>query len=104
MERVRWVWDPKKARANLRKHKISYTEAVIVFRDPLHLSHLDLHPDGDRWQTVGRVGPFLVLVVHTLPVKLKPGALPVGRIISARIATSAERRAYEEGEFESTEH
>jgi len=41
----------------------------MVFQDPLHASRPDPHPDGDRWQTIGLVGPFLVLVVHTLPVK-----------------------------------
>lgn len=77
MERVQWVWDPDKAKTNLRKHKIAFTEAVLAFNDPFQLSRLDLNPDGDRWQTIGHVGQFLVLVVHTMPVKLKPDAPPV---------------------------
>ena len=99
MQEIRWIWDPEKARQNFRKHEIEFSEATLVFRDPLHVSRLDSDPYGDRWQTVGHVGPFLIFVVHTMPVKWNPDAAPIGRIISARIATSFERRAYEEGEF-----
>jgi uncharacterized protein len=71
---------------------------VLVFDDSLHLSKPDAHPDGDRWHTIGRVGPVLLLVVHTWPDESLEGELP-GRIISARKATARERRAYEEGSF-----
>jgi len=99
MERIKWIWDDEKAKANLLKHQIAFPEAALVFEDPLHMSRLDPHPDGDRWQTIGRVGPFSIFVVHTLPVKWEAEEAPIGRIVSARIATSFERRAYEEGEF-----
>jgi len=33
--RVRFEWDHKKAAGNLRKHKVSFLEAVSVFYDPL---------------------------------------------------------------------
>jgi uncharacterized protein len=32
---MRFEWDPAKARSNRRKHKVSFDEAVTVFRDPL---------------------------------------------------------------------
>lgn len=99
MEKIRWIWDREKARQNLAKHGVAFSEAILVFRDPLHLSRVDPHPDGDRWQTVGHVKPALVFVVHTFPLKSDRESVPVGRIISARIATSFERRACEEGEF-----
>ena len=50
-------------------------------------------------KTIGRIGPFLVFVVHTLPVEWESEGVAIGRIISARIATSFERRAYEDGDF-----
>ena len=28
-------WDPRKAAKNLRKHKVSFTEAATVYVDPL---------------------------------------------------------------------
>jgi uncharacterized DUF497 family protein len=68
-----------------------------VFDDPFHASRPDTHPDGDRWQTIGRVGPVLVLVIHTLQAGNSEEDESVGRIISARKATARERRVYEEG-------
>jgi uncharacterized DUF497 family protein len=94
---LRWTWDPRKAAANRSKHGLSFETAVRVFDDPLHASKPDPHPDGDRWQTIGLVGPVLLLVVHTWPVARVTDGEPVGRIISARKATVHERNAYEEG-------
>jgi hypothetical protein len=99
MEHIRWIWDEEKAKGNFLKHQVAFSEAALVFEDPLHASRPDPHPDGDRWQTIGRVGPALVFVVHTFPVEWESGAAVIGRIISARITTSFERRAYENGEF-----
>jgi uncharacterized DUF497 family protein len=73
---------------------VSFETAEAVFDDPFHLSRFDPHPDGDRWQTVGKVGPVLLLVVHTSPEGDQEDA--VCRIISARKATAHERKAYEE--------
>ena len=99
MNSIRWIWNTEKAAANLLKHGVAFSEAILVFQDPLHASKLDPHPDGDRWQTIGRIGPFLILVVHTYPVEWDKKAVAIGRIISARIATSRERKAYEDGDF-----
>jgi uncharacterized protein len=99
MKRIKWIWDDEKAKTNFLKHQIAFSEAVLVFEDPLHASRPDPHPDGNRWQTIGRVGPFLVFVVHTLPVEWESEGVAIGRIISARITTSFERRAYEDGDF-----
>jgi uncharacterized protein len=92
---LRWTWDPAKAAANRTKHGLSFETAALVFDDPFHASKPDPHPDGDRWHTVGLVGPMLLLVVHTWPES--DGEELVGRIISARKATAHERKAYEEG-------
>jgi uncharacterized protein len=93
---MRWTWDPNKAAANRRDHHLSFETAMRVFDDPLHLSRPDIHPDSDRWQTVGSIGPAVVLVIHTWPERHPEGREPVGRIISARKATPRERKAYEE--------
>ena len=95
---MRWTWDPDKAEANRAKHGLSFETAVLVFDDPLHASKPDSHPDGDRWRTIGLVGTVLLLVIHTWPEETEEGEL-VGRIISARKATTHERKAYEEGNF-----
>jgi uncharacterized DUF497 family protein len=96
---LRWTWDPDKAAANRAKHGLSFETAVHVFDDPLHASKPDPHPDGDRWHTIGLVGPVLLLVIHTWPETELQGDEPVGPIISARKATAHERKAYEEGSF-----
>jgi uncharacterized DUF497 family protein len=96
---VRWTWDPNKAAANRVKHGLSFETAALAFDDPFHASKPDLHPDGDRWHTIGLVGSVLVLLIHTWSEAESDEGELVGRIISARKATAHERKAYEEGNF-----
>jgi Ribonuclease toxin, BrnT, of type II toxin-antitoxin system len=35
---IGFEWDEKKAKSNVRKHRISFQEAVTVFRDPMALT------------------------------------------------------------------
>lgn len=87
MNQIKWIWDDEKAKANLLKHQVAFSEAALVFEVPLHASRFDPHSDGDRWQTIGRLGPALLFVVHTYPVIWESDTISIGRIISARIAT-----------------
>jgi uncharacterized protein len=97
---LRWIWDAKKNRTNKIDHGISFETAKLVFDDPLALTRDDPHPDADRWQTIGLIGNVAIFVVHTWPVSTEREEMePEGRIISARKATSHERKAYEEGDF-----
>lgn len=84
-------WDPRKARKNLRKHRVSFHDAATVLRDPLGITIYD--PDHseeeDRYITIGTsTGGRLLMVSHT-----ERGDQI--RIISARELTGAEREAYE---------
>jgi uncharacterized DUF497 family protein len=90
---VRWIWDPDKAAANRSKHGLSFETAVLVFDDPFHASKLDPHPDGDRWQTIGLVGPVLLFVIHTWPEGKSGKDEAVGRIISAQKAAAREKES-----------
>lgn len=92
---MRWTWDAAKEQANRQKHRLSFSTALLVFDDPLALSRPDSFAYEERWQTIGMIFPNTIIVVHTLP-KHEGDA---GRIISARKATSHERRLYEEGNF-----
>jgi uncharacterized DUF497 family protein len=94
---LRWEWDVAKNKGNLRKHRISFETAALVFDDPLALSVRDLRHGEDRWHTLGLLGGVLILVVHTWPAYSPVAKEETGRIISARKATGHERRAYEEG-------
>jgi len=89
-------WDPLKAASNLKKHGVSFEEAVEVFVDPLQLNILDEANEGEeRWITLGNTKAHkLRLVVHTYMVYHKQQIII--RIISARRATRHEQRQYKE--------
>ncbi len=91
-----FIWDPEKAEANYRKHKVSFEMAQTVFDDPLHLSLLDQKECGEeRWVTMGQAANAKILiVVHTF--KEDHDGEEVVRIISARKATKREEKNYEE--------
>ena len=89
---MRLEWDDDKNRRNLGKHKISFEVARFIFDDPYARSSPDRIVNGEeRWQTLGMAGGVIVLVAHTYWEER--GELVI-RIISARKATPAERRAY----------
>ncbi len=93
---MKYFWDPRKAKSNLKKHRISFELALTVFDDPHHLSSLDTDAgEEERWVTIGVAADCLTLIViHTY---FQGEGDEVIRIISARKATRAERRQYEEG-------
>ncbi len=91
---LRFEWDPKKAEANLERHKIAFEEAATAFADPLSITIPD--PDHSiresRFILIGRTfAGQTVLIAHT-------ERRDQIRIISARRATRREVKAYEEGE------
>lgn len=86
---MEWTWTPRKAAANLAKHKVAFESAVLVFDDPHQIYSPDPHPDDDRWQTIGMVDLMTLFVVHT-----EIDEDGVGRIISARRASPSERERY----------
>lgn len=94
---MEWIWDPVKNKTNLQRHGISFATAVLVFDDPLALTIEDPYADEERWRTIGRIISNVVIVVHTYPEFERLTGEEIGRIISARKATSRERRAYEKG-------
>lgn len=85
-------WDPKKAGQNLKKHGVSFEEAVTVFHDILSVTIEDpLHSENEeRFVIIGEsMQRRILVVVHT-------DRDEIIRIISARLATAHERRVYEE--------
>jgi hypothetical protein len=90
---MKFEWDPKKARSNLRKHKVSFEEAATAMSDPMATTGADPdHSFGEfRYITFGisERGRLLV-VAHTE----QSDSI---RIISARLAGKGEQNIYEEG-------
>jgi hypothetical protein len=85
-------WDIGKAAANVKKHGVTFDEASTVFGDPLAILMLD--PDHSVAEQ-----RFLLLGMsnrHRLLVVAHAERPPRTRLISARRATSRERRTYEE--------
>ena len=85
-----YEWDPAKNRANLAKHGVDFADAVAVFEDGLALTRPDMTSRGEsRFVTLGVDGFGRLLVV----VFTERGSRI--RIISARLATKPEHKAYE---------
>ena len=83
-------FDPAKNEANQKKHKVDFVTASLVFADRYRLERLDRsvgNPGEERWQTLGMVDRILFVVYVE-----KAGN--VRRIVSARLATRAEKRCY----------
>jgi uncharacterized DUF497 family protein len=93
---VIYEWDAKKAKAKLRKHKVSFEEAATVFLDPLTITFPD--PDHseeeEREITIGLAAKSRVVFVAHCPRGDRI------RIIGARRASRKERKQYEEGTYE----
>ena len=90
MQDDRFEWDDAKAAENVVKHKLTFEEAKPVFDDPGAVTCSDDNPDENREITIGYAGNLLLFVVSTE----RDGRT---RIISARRATRAEKRRYEDG-------
>lgn len=88
---MRFEWDPKKAKQNLKKHAVSFDEAVTVFYDSLSATFDDPdHSAGEhRYITIGFSSCDRLLVVGYT----ERGE--VLRIINARPATAHERKRHE---------
>lgn len=85
-------WDPQKAEANFRKHKIRFSDAESVLFDPMALTIEDQTIDQEqRLLSVGSdaLGRILVIVYTYHGETI--------RLISARKATPKERKVYEKG-------
>lgn len=87
---MRFRQDPKKAAANLRKHKVALADGEGVFGDPLAVTVEDPDAEGERRFVaigLGSAGELLVVVYTEEDDEC--------RIISARRPTRKERKQYE---------
>ncbi|MCA9574961.1 MAG: BrnT family toxin [Polyangiales bacterium] len=94
MPNLRFEWDERKNSANRRKHQVGFEEAQTAFADDLGLviDDPDHSHDEERFVLLGMSSaPRLLVVCHCVRE-----AGDVIRIISARKANTAERRAYHE--------
>lgn len=88
-------WDEIKAKANFKKHKVSFEEGKTIFNDPFLFTFPDdKHSvNEERFINIGLSAQGHILVLtHTE----RKGKI---RIISCRKATPRERSFYEEEHF-----
>ena len=83
-------WDEEKNKINIQKHGISFEHASLVFEDEYYIEDYAYghDEDEDRYDVIGMVDDVLYVVVTYREND-------VVRLISARLATKAERRRYE---------
>ena len=93
MAEIEFEWDPRKDRANRKKHGVSFEEAATAFYDEEGLLLEDVeHSDAeDRFVMLGLSSSLRLLVV----IHAYRGDNAVIRIISARRATRPERDVYQ---------
>jgi uncharacterized DUF497 family protein len=86
----RYEWDAEKARENMLKHKVAFSEITDVFDDPLFIEDYDdLHStsEEDRFYGIGNVNGLMLTVFFTE----RP---PRTRLYSARISEPIEEDEY----------
>ena len=90
---MRFEWDPKKAASNIRKHGISFDEAVTVFKDPLAFIFDDTaHSEQEHREIIIGMSTLRKMILVCFVERIENTV----RIISARSATRQEIKDYEE--------
>ncbi|PZO18179.1 MAG: hypothetical protein DCF25_10135 [Leptolyngbya foveolarum] len=89
---MNFEWDETKARTNLDKHSVSFSEATEVFADEYssYAQDPDHSDEEDRYLLFGLSSKGTHMVVSFTE---RPDAI---RLISARRMTRQERKAYEQ--------
>ena len=89
MTEIIFEWDERKNKLNQKLHGIAFEDARFVFNDPLKIILPDLYHSEkeERWLAIGLVSRILFVVFTERSENII-------RIISARSATKAERKLY----------
>jgi uncharacterized protein len=91
LQGAEFEWDKNKAESNIQKHGVTFEEAVEVFFDPFYQT-------GDASVDEKEIRDFII--GYTFSQRLLLAVYTErnnrNRIISARSATRAERKVYEE--------
>jgi uncharacterized DUF497 family protein len=94
LEHVNVVWDPAKARANQRKHGVSFADAAVSLEDENALTVATIENREYRFKTLGMSPNMNVLLV----VHAEENEDTIS-IISARVASASQKRQYFAGDY-----
>lgn len=90
---MKFTWDPQKASSNLRKHGVSFDEAVTVFKDQLAYIFDDLeHSEREHREIIIGTSALRRMLLVCFVERQEDFV----RLISARRATRNEINDYEE--------
>lgn len=96
---MRFEWDPGKAENNIRKHDVSFDEAVTVFKDPLAFIFDDKdHSEEEHREIIIGMSALRRMLLVCFVERVQD----IVRIISARPATRQEIKDYEENAHNQT--
>ena len=88
---MNFEWDEDKRQANLRKHRLDFSDAAIVFTGETFTFEDDRFEHGeDRYMTLGLLRGLVVVIAHSE----RDNKI---RVISMRKATRNEQRLYFQG-------
>ncbi|WP_026173080.1 BrnT family toxin [Asticcacaulis benevestitus] len=88
---MHFEWDEAKNTANVEKHGISFSQAIAIFDDVVVSRIDDRHEYGEE-----RIISYGLLEAEVVVTVIHTDRSGVTRIISARLASSKERKAYYE--------
>ena len=95
---MKFEWDPNKAAVNLKRHHVSFDEAIEVFYDPQAVEGIDgdhSTADEQRFFVIGLSTRRLLYVLYCERRHLEGDEI-VMRIIPARQAEKEHRDLYEQ--------
>ena len=88
------VWDPDKAKSNLKKHGVDFADAAVSLEDPNALTITDNEASEYRFKTLAlSPNTSILLIVHAEQDD------ETIRIISARHAEKVEEQQYFRGNY-----
>ena len=91
MKNSEFEWDDEKARKNIKKHGVSFEEAATIFNDP----KIATISDPDHSETEERFVSLGMSFIQRLLAVFHTERNERIRLISARKATTTERKNYE---------
>ena len=96
---MKFEWDPTKAENNIRKHDVSFDEAVTIFKDPLAFIFDDeTHSEEEHREIIIGMSALRRMILVCFVERVEN----IVRIISARPATRQEIKDYEENAHNQT--